>query len=44
MAAYALQILMLKEQVKDKQSASIVLPTKLIIRESYVSKKSNCDQ
>jgi DNA-binding LacI/PurR family transcriptional regulator len=34
MASYAMQILLLQEQVKGQQSASIVLPTELIIRES----------
>jgi LacI family transcriptional regulator len=34
MAAYAMQILMLQKHFKDQQSASIVLPTELIIRES----------
>jgi DNA-binding LacI/PurR family transcriptional regulator len=34
MASYALQLLMLQEQFQDRQAASIVLPTELIIRES----------
>lgn len=34
MAAYAMQVIMLKEKFNDQQSASIVLPTKLIVRES----------
>jgi DNA-binding LacI/PurR family transcriptional regulator len=34
MASYAMQILLLQEKVKGQQSASIVLPTELIIRES----------
>jgi len=34
MASYALQVLMLQKQFKDQKSASIVLPTELIIRES----------
>ena len=34
MAAYALQMLLLQEQMKGQQSASIVVPTELIIRES----------
>jgi len=34
MASYAMQVLMLQKQFKDQQSASIVLPTELIIRES----------
>jgi DNA-binding LacI/PurR family transcriptional regulator len=34
MASYALQVLLLKKQFKDQQSASIVLPTELIVRES----------
>jgi DNA-binding LacI/PurR family transcriptional regulator len=34
MASYAMQVLMLQKQFKDQKSASIVLPTKLIIRES----------
>ena len=32
MASYAMQVLMLKKDFKDQQSASIVLPTELIIR------------
>jgi DNA-binding LacI/PurR family transcriptional regulator len=39
MAAYALQMLLLHEQMKGQQSASIVLPTELIIRESCGGKK-----
>jgi DNA-binding LacI/PurR family transcriptional regulator len=39
MASYAMQILLLQEQVKGQQSASIVLPTELIIRESCGAKK-----
>jgi DNA-binding LacI/PurR family transcriptional regulator len=38
MASYALQILMLQEQFQDRQAASIVLPTELIIRESCGAK------
>jgi DNA-binding LacI/PurR family transcriptional regulator len=34
MASYAMQVLMLQKQFKGQQSASIVLPTELIIRES----------
>lgn len=34
MAGYALQVSLLQKQFKDQQAASIVLPTKLIIRES----------
>lgn len=34
MASYAMQVLMLQKQFKDQQSASIVLPTELIVRES----------
>lgn len=34
MASYALQMLMLQKQFQDEQSASVVLPTKLIVRES----------
>ncbi|MBK8905845.1 MAG: LacI family DNA-binding transcriptional regulator [Anaerolineaceae bacterium] len=34
MAAYAMQVLMMQKQFKGQQSASIVLPTELIIRES----------
>ena len=40
MAAYAMQVLMLKEQFNNQQSASIVLPTKLIVRESCGAKLS----
>ncbi len=39
MASYAMQLLMLKEQFKDQQSASIVVPTELIVRESCGAKK-----
>jgi DNA-binding LacI/PurR family transcriptional regulator len=39
MASYAMQILLLQEQVKGQQTASIVLPTELIIRESCGAKK-----
>jgi DNA-binding LacI/PurR family transcriptional regulator len=41
MASYAMQILLLQEQVKGQQSASIVLPTELIIRESCGAKNPN---
>jgi DNA-binding LacI/PurR family transcriptional regulator len=34
MVAYAMLILLLEEQFKDQQPASIVLPTMLIVRES----------
>ena len=34
MASYAMQVLMLQKQFRDQPSASIVLPTELIIRES----------
>jgi DNA-binding LacI/PurR family transcriptional regulator len=34
MAAYAMQMLLMEEQFRDKQPASIVLPTRLIVRES----------
>jgi DNA-binding LacI/PurR family transcriptional regulator len=40
MASYALQLLMLQEQFQDRQAASIVLPTELIIRESCGAKLS----
>jgi LacI family repressor for deo operon, udp, cdd, tsx, nupC, and nupG len=43
MASYAMQLLLLKEQFNDHQSASIVVPTELIIRESCGAKKPNCD-
>jgi LacI family transcriptional regulator len=43
MAAYAMQVLMLKEQFNDQHSASIVLPTKLIIRESCGAHLKNND-
>jgi len=39
MASYALQALMLRERFPDQPSASIMLPTKLIIRESCGSPK-----
>jgi len=38
MASYAMQVLMLQKQFKDQQSASIVLPTELIVRESCGAK------
>jgi LacI family transcriptional regulator len=41
MASYAMQILLLQEQVKGQQTASIVLPTELIIRESCGAMKPN---
>ncbi len=34
MASFAMQVLMLKKKMDEEQTASIVLPTKLIIRES----------
>ena len=34
MASYAMKLLMLQKQFKDQQSASIVVPTELIVRES----------
>ncbi len=43
MASYAMQLLLLKEQFKDQPSASVVLPTELIIRESCGANKPNCD-
>jgi DNA-binding LacI/PurR family transcriptional regulator len=39
MASYALQVLMLQEQFQDRPAASIVLPTKLVIRESCGAKR-----
>ena len=38
MASYAMQVLMLQKQFKDQKSASIVLPTELIVRESCGAK------
>ena len=38
MATYALQVLMMHQQFKDREPASIVLPTELIIRESCGAK------
>jgi DNA-binding LacI/PurR family transcriptional regulator len=38
MASYAMQVLMLQKQFKDEKSASIVLPTELIVRESCGAK------
>ena len=38
MASYAMQVLMLKDQFKDQKSASIVVPTELIVRESCGAK------
>ena len=43
MASYAMQLLLLKEQFKDQQSASIVVPTELIIRESCGASKPDCN-
>jgi DNA-binding LacI/PurR family transcriptional regulator len=43
MAYYAMQLLLLNEQVKDSHSASIVVPTELIIRESCGAKQPDCD-
>ncbi len=34
MASFAMQVLMLKKQMDEEQTASIILPTKLIVRES----------
>jgi len=42
MASFALQLILLKEQFKDQQSASIVLPTELVIRESCGADKPEC--
>lgn len=38
-AEYAMQLLVMHDQFKSKKSASIVLPTKLIVRESCGAKK-----
>jgi DNA-binding LacI/PurR family transcriptional regulator len=38
MASYAMQVLMMQKQFNDRKSASIVLPTELIIRESCGAK------
>ncbi len=38
MAAYALQVLMLQKQFQNRQAASVVVPTQLIIRESCGAK------
>jgi DNA-binding LacI/PurR family transcriptional regulator len=42
MASYAMQLLLMREQFKDQQAASIVLPTELIVRESCGAKKAGC--
>lgn len=42
MASYAMQLLLMKEQFKDRPSASIVVPTELIIRESCGARKPDC--
>jgi DNA-binding LacI/PurR family transcriptional regulator len=42
MASFAMQLILLKEQFKDQQSASIVLPTELVIRESCGADKPEC--
>ena len=42
MASYAMQVLMLQKQFKDQQSASIVLPTELIISGSCGAKTKEC--
>jgi len=44
MAAYALQTLLLHERVKEQRSASIVLPTDLIIRDSCGAKLHGTDR
>jgi DNA-binding LacI/PurR family transcriptional regulator len=41
MASFAMQVLMLKKQLDEEQTASIVLPTKLIVRESCGANLSN---
>jgi DNA-binding LacI/PurR family transcriptional regulator len=38
MASYAMQVLMMQKQFNDRKSASIVLPTELIVRESCGAK------
>jgi DNA-binding LacI/PurR family transcriptional regulator len=38
MASYAMQVLMIQQQFNDRRSASIVLPTELIVRESCGAK------
>ncbi len=38
MASYAMQVLMMQKQFNDRKSASIVLPTELVIRESCGAK------
>jgi DNA-binding LacI/PurR family transcriptional regulator len=43
MASYAMQLILLREHFKDQQSASIVLPTELVIRESCGALKPDCD-
>ena len=44
MASYAMQLLVMKEQFKGQQSASIVVPTELIVRESCGAvRKLDCD-
>jgi DNA-binding LacI/PurR family transcriptional regulator len=40
MASFAMQVLMLKKQMDEEQTASIVLPTKLVVRESCGAKAS----
>ncbi len=44
MAAYALQTLLLHERVKEQRSASIALPTELIIRDSCGAKLHGTDR
>src|SRR5512140_3158198 len=43
MASYAMQLLLMREQFKGGQAASIVVPTELIVRESCGAKKPGCE-
>lgn len=43
MASYAMQMLMLQEKFKNQKSASIVVPTNLIVRQSCGATKTDCD-
>lgn len=43
MATYAMQVLMMQKQYANQQSTSIVVPTKLIVRQSCGANKMDCD-
>jgi LacI family transcriptional regulator len=43
MAALAMQVLMMEQKFEDRQNASIILPTQLIVRESCGAKQNTSD-